>query len=181
MKGYTINKSIDLLENEVDDLKESQTGGTAADISYDNTGTGLEATNVQGALTEIDTRSNYSTTEHKIGKWIDGSDLYEKTIVTNKTNVVANSSVDITSDINALGAEKIIFYDVRLYFEVADTSPLITGNFISTPDLARLILESSSSSIKLNIGSATYSKLDIVWTVQYIKTASESTKSRKKK
>lgn len=24
--------------------------------------------------------SNYSTTEHKVGKWIDGSDLYEKTV-----------------------------------------------------------------------------------------------------
>lgn len=53
MKGYTINKSIDLLENEVDALKESQTGGTAADISYDNTSSGLTADDVQEAIDEL--------------------------------------------------------------------------------------------------------------------------------
>lgn len=30
--------------------------------------------------TSLDSALNYSTTEHKVGKWIDGSDLYEKTV-----------------------------------------------------------------------------------------------------
>ena len=55
MKGYTINKSIDLLENEVEALKGSSTGGTAADISYDNTSSGLTADDVQEAIDEINT------------------------------------------------------------------------------------------------------------------------------
>lgn len=54
-------------------------------IAYDNTTSGLTATNVQSAIDEISGGSgsgsvDYSTTEHKIGTWIDGSDLYEITV-----------------------------------------------------------------------------------------------------
>lgn len=52
MKGYTIQHSIELLE-------KNQGGGsggpTSADqVSFNKTGTGLDATNVQGALSELD-------------------------------------------------------------------------------------------------------------------------------
>ena len=51
-------------------------------IDYDNTVSGLNSTDVQGAIDEIATSipDNYSTTEHVVGTWIDGSPLYEKTI-----------------------------------------------------------------------------------------------------
>ena len=51
MRGYTIQNSINLLEKE----KGGGAGGasSAADVSFDNTGTGIVATNVQNAITEI--------------------------------------------------------------------------------------------------------------------------------
>lgn len=82
MKGYTIQNSIDLLE------KNSSGSGasSATDISFDNTGTGLVATNVQTAVSEVNSnvgelsgRFDYSTNEKVVGKWLDGSALYEKT------------------------------------------------------------------------------------------------------
>lgn len=52
MKGYTIQNSIRLLE------KEENGGGsggatTAANVTYDNTTSGLTATNVQAAIDEV--------------------------------------------------------------------------------------------------------------------------------
>lgn len=51
MKGYTIQNSIDLLERG----GSGSSGGasTAADISYDNTTSGLTATDVQAAIDEV--------------------------------------------------------------------------------------------------------------------------------
>lgn len=50
MKGYTIQHSIDLLEKAVDSGGGSS---SAADVSYDNTESGLTATNVQTAIDEL--------------------------------------------------------------------------------------------------------------------------------
>ena len=44
----------------------------------------------------------YSTTEHKIGTWIDGSDVYEKTIdIINSSSVAATRDVSLSNDIPA--------------------------------------------------------------------------------
>lgn len=90
MKGYTINKSIDLLESEVEKIQNiPATVPTAADISYDNTSSHLTADDVQEAIDELNTAISsidpeldipYSTTEQKIGTWTDGSDVYQKVI-----------------------------------------------------------------------------------------------------
>lgn len=53
MKGYTIQHSIDLLEKAVENGGGSGGGSTAADISYDNTSSGLTADDVQEAIDEI--------------------------------------------------------------------------------------------------------------------------------
>ena len=82
MKGYTIQHSIELLEKQAG----SGSGGasTAAQVSFDNTGTGLVATNVQSAIGEVNTKAddisgrfNYSATEKVIGKWVDNRDIYQ--------------------------------------------------------------------------------------------------------
>lgn len=54
-------------------------------IDYDNTVSGLNSTDVQGAIDELASAPSgsvdYSTSERTIGTWIDGSTLYEKTLV----------------------------------------------------------------------------------------------------
>ena len=52
MKGFTIQNSIDLLE------KNAKGGDTSAEsVTYDNTTSQLEATNVQGAIDEVNTKA----------------------------------------------------------------------------------------------------------------------------
>lgn len=53
----------------------------ASGISYDPTISGLSATNVQLAVDELSNRNKYSTSEHLVGAWIDGTPLYERTVV----------------------------------------------------------------------------------------------------
>ena len=88
MRGYTIQNSIDLLE------KNAGTGSggasSAADVTFDNTGTGLVASNVQTAIGELDTRDNYSTDEIKIGTY-NGKDLYRK--VVNVTGFTSDQAI----------------------------------------------------------------------------------------
>lgn len=88
MKGYTIQHSIDLLENSVEDLESRPTDApTAAQVSYDNTDSHLTADDVQEAIDELTTMissinplDEYSTTEKVVGKWIDDRDVYEKVV-----------------------------------------------------------------------------------------------------
>ena len=109
MKGYTIQHSIELLEKNVG----SGSGGasTAAQVSFDNTGTGLVATNVQTAIGELDGRDNYSTSEAIIGKWIDGRPIYRKVIdfgaLPNNTHKeVAHNIADLDLVIKLYGCAK---------------------------------------------------------------------------
>ena len=78
-------------------------GGTAADVSYDNTSSGLSASNVQTAIDEVNTDANNfhkvtSITVSTTGWTQDttsqsGTTLYKKSISLN--HVYANPSVDI--------------------------------------------------------------------------------------
>ena len=53
MKGYTIQNSIELLEKAVEDAGGSGGASSAADVSYDNTSSGLTADDVQEAVDEL--------------------------------------------------------------------------------------------------------------------------------
>ena len=82
--------------------------GTASDTSYDNTSSGLTATNVQGAIDEVTNRFVYSTDEKVIGKWIDGKPLYQKTVdcgalPNNTTKNVAHNISNISKIVNIFG------------------------------------------------------------------------------
>ena len=106
MKGYTIQHSIDLLEDQVEDLQNTPGGGsTAADITYDNTSSHMTADDVQEAIDElntaigqIDTGIHYSETERKVGTWLDGSDLFEKTVT---GTTAATSDVTIIAELDS--------------------------------------------------------------------------------
>lgn len=180
MKGYTIQHSIELLE------KNTGNGGsgasTAADVSYDNTSSGLTADDVQEAIDELNTSIKdghvYSTTEHYVGKWIDGSDMYEITFQNNETSIVGNSAIDVTSKISALGVDKIISYDNRVSYSASTATPPLSGQYVSS-DLVRLLLNSSNEwKLSLSIGGATLTELNIDWTLRYTKTLSNSKKKK---
>ena len=68
---------------------------TASMSTYDNTLSGLSATDVQDAIDELAQSGggiNYSTTEQVIGTWITGKPLYQKTIVAPTEMEISQSS-----------------------------------------------------------------------------------------
>lgn len=73
MKGYTIQKSIDLLEKEIE--KGGTGAGDASDISYDNTGSGLTADNVQTAIDEIAERDASDISYDNTGSGLTADDV----------------------------------------------------------------------------------------------------------
>lgn len=123
LSAVTVQTAIDETVNKIDTLE-------AGDVDYDNTDSGLSATTLQGAIDELNGRFNYSETEHIVGKWIDGSDLYEKTIdfgaLPNNTIKKASSGlsnitirkmegVGIGTGANVGGAISIPYYEAPSY------------------------------------------------------------------
>ena len=162
MRGYTIQNSINLLE------KGGGAGGasSAAGVSFDNTGTGLAATNVQTALGELDARSKYSTTKQKIGKWIDGRDVYrlvidfeEAILCSSQTwaiTTIAAADLNIDTLINAYGSNGAVYYPMAVACTLEDT-------YLSL----------------LNVRTVQVSVKTVV--LEYVENVASSAKTRKKK
>lgn len=79
---------------------------TAAEISFDNTGTGMTATDVQDAVTELNSSLNdlrdYSTSEIAVGKWIDGTTTVYKKTFSFTTSTSNDQTISIGSTITRL-------------------------------------------------------------------------------
>ena len=79
-------------------INRNTTGATyAAGIAYDNTTSGLSATNVQSAIDEVNSRNAYSTVEHVVGTWVDGKPIYEVTIRIDNPQYSTTDFVDATT------------------------------------------------------------------------------------
>lgn len=113
MKGYTIQHSIELLE-------KNQGGGsggstTAENVSYDNTGSGLTADDVQEAIDElkqdigaINTGFDIKNTEHVIGKFLN-SDLCQNYYHLGDTAVQVGQQNWYSTDISSSDIDQIVF------------------------------------------------------------------------
>lgn len=118
MKGYTIQHSIDLLEEEV----KNKTGGasTAVEVSYDNTDSGLTAETVQAAIDEIDgnistlsgkvsdleTPTLFLTDEVQVGVLSDNTPVYEKTYTLTGADVPVSGTAKVV-DIGVINLKGI--------------------------------------------------------------------------
>ena len=88
-------------------IEFSSTSDTANNINYDNSKSGLDAVTVQEAVDEVTERLNvYSTTPKKIGKYINGEDLYEVTV---RINVANSEWHDINHGISGITKVVAIF------------------------------------------------------------------------
>ena len=95
-------------------------------------------------VTSVEEALTYSTTEHKVGKWIDGSDLYEKTIdfgtlPNNTTKAVSSGLSNVTvreikgyakSSTNTLMLPYVGSNTINFYYVFSDNSvtAAATGN-----------------------------------------------------
>ena len=93
-----ITSSVGAMDASINNLKES-TSGLATQVSDLTT----RMTAAEAAISAISTDVIYSTTERKIGSWIDGDDLYEKTVVIPALGDGTTRSVQVAHGIADLG------------------------------------------------------------------------------
>lgn len=66
---------------------------------------------ISGKVENLEDAAEYSTTEHVVGKWIDGSDVYEIT-VDNENISVSSTSSFVDTSLDATNVERILSFDV---------------------------------------------------------------------
>jgi len=125
---------------------------------------GVIPQNVIDDVTFLKGASNYSTTEHKIGKWIDGSDLYEKTVscgaLPNSTGKTVPHSIA-----NLKNIVEIRGYAIRTVGNTL-TYPL---PFVNSGNTSRVELTVSSTNISITT-NVDFSYLDDTYvTLRYTK------------
>ena len=170
MKAYTIQESIELLEKAVENGGGSGGASTAADVSYDNTSSGLTADDVQEAIDELNEKIPpaiaYSTTEHVIGTWLDGRDIYQKTLTVETAVAVTN---DAWADVSA-AFDSTIDADVLIGAEMHETVPIDPAGL-----RFRIVNNALSCASLIAVGSL---YVGLIVTFKYVKALSTSKKKK---
>lgn len=123
---------------------------TAAEISFDNTGTGMTATDVQDAVTELKSNltdlRDYSTSEIAVGKWIDGTTtVYKKTF-----SFTTTTSNDQTFSIGATISRLINIEGGLNYTSGGWYAP---QTYFSTTDQFTVWISTNNTELKIRSGS----------------------------
>lgn len=113
---------------------------------------------------------DFSTTEHATGrKWIDGKDIYEKTIHASDVTLTTTEVIDASIKSNTISTI------VSLIGTIKDNEGSIYGCYVSSSD--RVVPVVNTNGVTLLITNVTVKGYDI--TIQYTKTTPTRT-SRKK-
>ena len=188
MKGYTIQHSIDLLEDSVEDLEARPSGGgTAADISYDNTTSHLTADDVQEAIDELvadmptlnDYGIKYSATEHQVGYGLTGEPIYQKTV---NFGALPNAATKKTA--HSIDNLAIVYGIEAVAYHIGDSSsiflPIPQGvSQSSAAGTISLSIDLSDVTITAGTNVSTYDNCYV--TITYSKTPANNTRSKKSK
>lgn len=96
---------------------------SASDVTYDNTLSGLTADDVQEAIDELASRGvKYSTTEKVVGKWTDGSDVYQRTFILEEGVNFANGSNDLPDALQTALASATLILEARAISDTASVA-----------------------------------------------------------
>ena len=113
---------------------------------------------------------DYSTTERKIGKWIDGSDLYQRTFEVTASSVNGwNSNVLGTSGIKIVDVQGFMY---GLYEGVYVSKPLVY--FRNTTDYITFIYDSDVNVYIIDPGVSTSPMPTLTITIKYTKPSAQS-------
>ena len=123
----------------------------------------LNTNYVEGTIAEaLTNKYNYSTTEHKVGKWIDGKDLFEKTIVSTANATMAdNEWRNIAFSGVPTGVDTMF---ARIQFNPAD------GGLIWDNRMRFRYNDGTIQGVSIQSGQVVYAGLVLV--VQYTKSSS---------
>ena len=137
-------------------------------IDYDNTLSGLTATDVQSAIDELASEPkgfNYSETEHVCGTWINGETLYEKTVDCGAAP--NNTTKDIAHNISNLGFI-VGLEGIGINTGNKTATPLVLASYSSLAN--QMSFYATSTMIKISAGAdqSSYNKCYV--TLRYTKT-----------
>lgn len=103
----------------------------------------------------------YSTTEKRIGTWIDGSPLYQRTYSATSPSAVNTSADIVTLDSNM---------SVKEISGILDSpTVLMLNHYVSTTDFATIWKTSVTGNIRMSVGSTSYTSKPVYVTIKYTK------------
>lgn len=111
---------------------------------------------------------HYSTTEHQVGTWIDGSDLYERTINITTGSFTATQDMDIS---NYIDSTEVVHESIGVF------NYTYQGASYATPINGReteIIYWNGAYKLRLNFGSGSLDSMDAYITIRYTKTGGNS-------
>lgn len=111
---------------------------------------------------QVNKLNSYSTTEQRIGTWIDGKSLYRKTF-----DVDLGTATYYELNVSDLKIENVMFDTSHSYF-IQDIYRLQFGFYAGATDWARMY--SYTNAIVLQFGNSYTSKKTAVVTIEYTKT-----------
>lgn len=106
----------------------------------------------------------YSTTEHKVGTWIDGSNLYERTINITTGSFPATQDMDIS---NYIDSTEVVHESIGVFnytYEGASYALPINGSS------ANILYWNGVYKLRLSLGPGWLDSTDIYITIRYTKT-----------
>ena len=121
-------------------------------------------TEINNLNTEIDNLKKYSTEEVKTGEtWIDGKPIYRKVI----TGTLTNAGINVIADLSSLNFKTIIKIDLISN----NTDPISSQYYESATDKLRCHIMPSNKSLRISVGSSYPTlPLDYIITLEYTKT-----------
>lgn len=154
------------IKSNVTYFTESDMGAKASYITYNNENSGLQATDVQEAIDEVNSNilalADYSTTEKVIGKWVNDETLYERCVML--TNVSSSTKYYTIPNFTA---NKIIDYKGTLTWDGTVYMSVSAGFLTSVPWGVGLIIDTTGKITIYN--SIGVDLLEINLIITYIK------------
>lgn len=123
---------------------------------------GFDGATVPAGYEEVDNPNNYSTTETKIGTWIDGKPLYRKVMVLSISTGQAYKEESVSN----LNINKII--DIK---GIPQTDPVSTNYYETSADKFRVYYVPVANKIAISLGTSYPTKpCDVYVILEYTKT-----------
>lgn len=126
-----------------------------------------------GAVTALDgvveNITEYSTDEKIVGKWVDGSDIYEKTFSDVLPVITDNNFSSTTVDISSLNIKDVIDYDVVIKQIINDLTIFVKTPYLTNAGLQLKSNVDAGNYISVLSNAASYSQCTFYATIRYTK------------
>ena len=173
----TTDKTIIGAINEIN-AKIPEGDVAAEDVTYDNTDSGLTATDVQAAIDELAVSEAYSTTEVDTGKkWIDEKAIYRRVVeIAQSAGATSSNRRLVSADISSYGIDHLIsFGGYMTVIQSGNSFDLAAGATIPSltldADVSSAVRISSTGSIIGLYSATSYDTLGGKFVLEYTKTA----------